>query len=235
MILQCHDELGSTNDEASRLAHAGAPHGTVICARRQTAGRGRQGRRWISPIGNLHASFILRPGVPAARTAEIGFVAAVAIAATLDAMLPGQLTLKWPNDVLLGGAKVAGILTELVEAAVVVGIGLNVAHVPPDMPYAVTSLSAQGCRVTVEEVLAALMQHFEHGLAAWAQDGFDPVRAAWLQRGPAPGQAMRAGDLTGRFAGLAADGALLLDTGSGTRRVVAGEVAYIGGRSIQER
>jgi BirA family transcriptional regulator, biotin operon repressor / biotin---[acetyl-CoA-carboxylase] ligase len=239
MILHRHDELGSTSDEASRLAREGAPHGTVICARRQTAGRGRQGRRWISPVGNLHASFLLRPGVPAARTAEIGFVAAVAIAAALDTILPGQATLKWPNDVLLGGAKVAGILTELVEATVIVGIGINVAHVPPDMPYPVTSVAAQGCHVTVEEVLAALMQHFGQGLEAWTQGGFGPVREAWLRRGPSAGQAMRAGDLTGRFAGLAGDGALLLETGNGTRRVVAGEVAYvggsIGGKSIQER
>jgi BirA family transcriptional regulator, biotin operon repressor / biotin---[acetyl-CoA-carboxylase] ligase len=235
MILHCHDELGSTSDEALRLAREGAPHGTVICARRQTAGRGRQGRRWISPAGNLHASFLLRPGVPAMRTAEIGFVAAVAVAATLDAMLPGQAALKWPNDVLLGGAKVAGILTELVEEAVIVGIGVNVAHVPPDMPYQVTSLAAQGCGATAEEVLASLMQHFEQGLAAWTQGGFGPVRAAWLQRGPSLGQAMRAGEGTGRFAGLAEDGALLLETENGTRRVVAGEVAYTGGRSIQER
>ncbi len=226
MILHCHDELGSTNDEAARLAREGAPHGAVICARRQTAGRGRQGRRWVSPVGNLHASFLLRPGVPVARTAEIGFVAAVAIAATLDAVLPGQATLKWPNDVLISGAKVAGILTELVEDAVIVGIGVNVTHVPPDMPYPVVSLAALGSHATADEVLAGLMQQFGRGLAAWAQDGFGPVRTAWLRRGPALGQALRAGALAGGFAGLAEDGALLLDTEGGTRRVVAGEVAY---------
>jgi BirA family biotin operon repressor/biotin-[acetyl-CoA-carboxylase] ligase len=235
MILYCHEELGSTNDEAARLAREGAPHGVVICARRQTAGRGRQGRRWISPVGNLHASFLLRPDVPAMRTPEIGFVAAVAITATLDPMAPEQVTLKWPNDVLLSGAKVAGILTELVEGAVIVGIGVNVAHVPPDMPYPVASLSAHGCRATVDEVLAGLMQHFEQGLAAWTQGGFAPVRTAWLQRGPPLGQRMQAGEQAGRFAGLADDGALLLETESGMRRVVAGEVAYAGGRSIQER
>ncbi len=235
MILHWHDELESTNDEASRLAQAGAPGGTVVCARRQTAGRGRQGRRWSSPVGNLHASFLLRPGVPASRSAEIGFVAAVAVAAALDTVLPEKARLKWPNDVLIGGAKVAGILTELVDDAIIVGIGINVAHVPPDVPYAVTSLSAEGCQTTVDAIVAALVQAFDAALAAWIDGGFDPVREAWLRRGPPAGQAMRSGDVEGQFAGLAADGALLLDTGKGVRRVVAGEVGYVGGRSIQDR
>ena len=129
MNLLLHEELGSTSDEARRLAQANAPHGTVVAARRQTAGRGRQGRVWVSPAGNLHASFLLRPGVAAVRVPEIGFVAALAVAETVDAVLPAgpAATLKWPNDVQLAGAKVAGLLVELVEdGAVIVGIGVNV-------------------------------------------------------------------------------------------------------------
>ena len=228
MIVQRHARLGSTNDEALRQARDGAPGGTVVVAARQDAGRGRQGRNWASPPGNLHASFLLRPAVPPARAAEIGFVAALAVAGALDGFVPGA-RLKWPNDVLLGGAKVAGILSERVDAAVVVGIGVNVAHAPPAMPYPVASLAGHGATATVDAVLAALVAQMEQGLARWEANGFAAVRDAWLQRGPALGQALQARlgarTLAGSFAGLDVDGALLLDTPGGRRRVVAGDVA----------
>jgi BirA family transcriptional regulator, biotin operon repressor / biotin---[acetyl-CoA-carboxylase] ligase len=229
MNLVIHDELGSTSDEARRQAQDGAPHGIVIAARCQTAGRGRQGRTWVSPAGNLHASLLLRPEIAAARVPEIGFVAALAVADTVDAVLPGgpAAGLKWPNDVQLLGAKVAGILVELVEdGAVIAGIGVNVAHTPPDMPYPVTCLAAHGCQTAMEGVLQALIAAFERHWLAWSTAGFDPVRDAWLRRGPPLGQVLqvRSGQ-QGRFAGLDADGALLLETADGTRRVVAGEVA----------
>jgi len=229
MKLVLYDELGSTSDEARRQSQDGAPHGTIIAARRQTAGRGRQGRAWVSPAGNVHASFLLRPGVTAARVPEIGFVAALAVADTVDASLPGgpAAGLKWPNDVQLLGAKVAGILVELVEGgAVIVGIGVNVAHAPPDMPYPVTCLAAHGCRAAMEDVLHALVTAFERRWLAWSTAGFDPVRDDWLRRGPPLGQTLQVRDgQQGRFAGLDADGALLLETPDGMRRVVAGEVA----------
>jgi BirA family transcriptional regulator, biotin operon repressor / biotin---[acetyl-CoA-carboxylase] ligase len=228
MNLLLHEELGSTSDEARRLAQANAPHGTVVAARRQTAGRGRQGRVWVSPAGNLHASFLLRPGVAAVRVPEIGFVAALAVAETVDAVLPAgpAATLKWPNDVQLAGAKVAGLLVELVEdGAVIVGIGTNVAHAPPDLPYPVACLAAHGARAGMEDVLQILMATFERHLLDWSTAGFSPVRDAWMQRGPRLGEALQIRNgQQGRFAGLDTDGALLLETPDGVRRVLAGEV-----------
>lgn len=231
MILRRYEVLGSTNDEAFRLAHDGAAHGTVVTARQQTAGRGRQGRSWISPPGNLLVSFLFRssgfPGFTASRGAELGFVAAVAVADTIAA-LTGGCQLKWPNDVLLDGAKTAGILTEMAGDAIVVGIGINVAHSPAHMPYAVTSLAAAGAAADAETVLAVLMDRMDNRIAEWAAQGFDAIRVAWLLRGPSIGQVMTArcggGWLDGQFAGLAGDGALLLQTRDGIQRIVAGEV-----------
>ncbi|HEY0183926.1 MAG TPA: biotin--[acetyl-CoA-carboxylase] ligase [Rhodopila sp.] len=222
-----HEELGSTSDEARRLAQGGAPHGTVVVARRQTAGRGRLGRVWVSPVGNLYASFLLRPGVAAARVPEIGFIAAVSVADAVDAALAAAAAaLKWPNDVQIAGAKVAGILVEAEsDGVVIVGTGVNVGFAPLDLPYPVTSLAAHGSAATVDAVLQALAAAFERHLAAWSAAGFGPVREAWLRRGPALGQAvqLRTGQ-QGDFAGLDADGALLLATPAGVRRVVVGEV-----------
>src|ERR1700744_3471109 len=123
-----HDRIGSTNDEARRLAKEGAPHGTVVHADEQTAGRGRMAHKWFSPPGNLYVSILLRTGEPAARTAELSFLAALAVADTAGARLPRQTRamLKWPNDVLVSGAKIAGILLEQVDDATIMGIGLNV-------------------------------------------------------------------------------------------------------------
>ncbi len=228
--LHAHDSLGSTNDEARRLAAEGAPHGTVVTARRQTAGRGRLGRSWSSPPGNLYASFLLRPGVPAARASELGFVAAVAVAESCDALLPPRqrVSLKWPNDVLLDGAKLAGILAEMTDdGVVVVGIGLNVEWAPDGLPYSATDLCAHA-HVSVGAALQAVADAMARRMAGWQVDGFDPVRHAWMARGPARGAplAVRIGaaQFAGRYAGLDECGALLLDGEAGCRRFVAGEV-----------
>lgn len=228
-----HDELSSTMDEAQALARAGAPDGTVVVARRQTAARGRQGRAWVSPEGNLHASVLLRPGVPVARLTELGFVAALAVADAVDDALPGrEARLKWPNDVLVDGAKVAGILVELAqEGAAVVGIGVNVAHSPEGVPYPANSLRGAGGTAAADAVLDTLLEALDARLTLWLTEGFAFVRAAWLARGPMYDEPIRLrfGDAftDGRFAGLDADGALLIRTESGTRRVVAGEVTNV--------
>src|ERR1700709_2730143 len=109
-----HEKIGSTNDEARRLANEGAPHGTVVHADEQITGRGRLSHTWFSPPGNLYVSIVLRTGQPAARAAELSFLAALAVADTVEALLPRGIRtmLKWPNDVLVNGAKIAGILLE---------------------------------------------------------------------------------------------------------------------------
>ena len=130
------DEAGSTNDEAKDRAVAGAPEGTVIWARQQRAGRGRRGRAWVSPPGNLYLSVILRPACEARSVAQLSFVAALAVLDLVDGPLPGRACCKWPNDILVDGGKVAGILLESALRAegrvdwVVLGIGVNLASHP---------------------------------------------------------------------------------------------------------
>ena len=225
-----YDSIGSTNDEAQRLAAEGAPHGTVVHADQQTAGRGRLARRWASPPGNLYLSIVLRPDVPPARSAEIGFVAALAVADGVDALLPRQMraTLKWPNDVLVNDGKIAGILAEDAGNALIVGIGIDVLQAPSGVSYKVSTIVGCGGLATVdgarERVLAALSNWFD----IWRQDGFAPIRAAWLARAHPIGSALnvRVGErfVSGDFAGIDADGALLLDTPDGRTRIVAGDV-----------
>jgi BirA family transcriptional regulator, biotin operon repressor / biotin---[acetyl-CoA-carboxylase] ligase len=221
--------VGSTNDEAARLAEVGAPEGTVVWAREQTGGRGRRGRSWASPVGNLYTSTIVRPDCPAARATELGFVAALAVA---DMVPPDrELRLKWPNDVLVGGGKVAGILPESSIGAdgraehVILGIGVNVGFAPslPEMRYPGACLGG-----TVEMALGTLAAALARRLAQWRRDGFEPVRAEWLAKAGPLGLEVdvKLGDelVRGRFAGMDREGALLLDTVSGPRRIVAGEL-----------
>ena len=174
----------------------------------------------------------MRPGVPAVRAGEVGFVAAVAVADTVAALLPPDRTvaLKWPNDVLIAGAKLCGILAEwLPDDAVIVGIGLNVSHAPAGLPYPATCLAAEGCGFDVQTVLLRLVERMAAGVEAWRTAGFAPVRAAWMARGPALGTPLQlrlgATEVVGAYAGLDADGALLLQTETGLRRLVTGDVA----------
>jgi BirA family biotin operon repressor/biotin-[acetyl-CoA-carboxylase] ligase len=236
-VVQHHAVLASTMDEARARARDGAPDGTVVVASRQTQGRGRHGRDWISPAGNLYTSVLLRPGLPQVRLSELGFVAGLAVADAVDAVLQdgavlqgGRARLKWPNDVLIDGAKIAGILVEIVEDnAAVIGIGLNIVEAPAAMPYPITCLRDAGATtaspVTVlTQLLAALERHLSH----WMEHGFAWSRAAWLVRGPAEGEIVRirigSRVEAGRFAGLDIDGALLLHAADTTRRIVAGDV-----------
>ncbi len=219
-----YDSIGSTSDEARRLAEAGAPHGTVVIAREQTAGRGRQGRQWASPPGNLYISIILCLGLAHTRLPELGFVAALAAADTVEAFTDRLVTLKWPNDVLVDAAKIAGILTEHADPAIILGIGINVGQAPTGTPYKTTTLNGPSVDAVGARLLEALAQH----VTRWSQDGFAPIRAGWLARAHPPGTPLRIilGDavIEGRFADLAPDGALLLRTGTITRRILAGEV-----------
>jgi BirA family biotin operon repressor/biotin-[acetyl-CoA-carboxylase] ligase len=221
--------VGSTNDEAARLADNGAPEGTVVWAREQTGGRGRRGRRWVSPPGNLYTSTILRPNCPAARAAELGFVAALAVA---DIVPPERaVRVKWPNDVLVDSGKVAGILPESAIGQdgkaehVVVGIGVNVGFAPqlPEMRYPGAMLGG-----TVESALEKLAAALAVRLDQWRRDGFDAIRAAWLAKAGPVGLDVdvKLGEelVQGRFAGIDNDGALLLDTPAGPRKIVAGEL-----------
>lgn len=230
-----HDRIGSTNDEARRLAREGAPHGTVIHADEQTAGRGRLAHTWFSPPGNLYVSILLRTGQPAARTAELSFLAALVVADTVEAMLPRQTRamLKWPNDVLINGAKIAGILLEQADDATIIGIGLNVLQAPSNTAYKTTTMVANGGIASVDGARDILLDGLGRHLKVWQVDGFVPIRQQWLDRSYPIGAAIRVNaggqPIAGHFAGLDVDGALLLDTPDGHRRIVAGEVTATGG------
>ncbi len=140
--IQHHERIGSTNDEARRLAASGAPHGTVVHADEQAAGRGRFGRTWFSPPGNLYLSVLLRLDLPPDRGPELSFVTALTVADAVDALLPKQSrsTLKWPNDVLVNDGKIAGILVESADDAQIIGIGVNVLEAPRNAPYKTSTL-----------------------------------------------------------------------------------------------
>ena len=232
--LQQFERIDSTNDEARRQALSGAPEFTLVTAREQSAGRGRRGNRWESPPGNLHCSLLLRPACSAADAAQLGFAASLAVAETVERLLPdgADIAVKWPNDVLLGGAKLAGILLESRSAGdalefLVIGIGMNLAAHPPDTPYPATSLAAWGAQVTPDMVLPILGARLLAWYETW-RGGFAPLRAAWLARARGLGQAIRVrlpdGEIEGRFDGLDEAGRLLLSGHGESRAIAAGEV-----------
>ena len=240
------EQVDSTNEEAKRRARQGAPDKTLICAAVQTAGRGRGGRAWISPPGNLYLSLVLRPDCPVPRAAELGFVAAVALgAALLDIAADLPLELKWPNDVLLRGRKLAGILIEADSHAsgtlewLVLGVGVNIASHPAGTAFPATSLTAEGLTaVAVETVRDAFAARFLEAMEAWQYRGFGPIRERWKARAAGIGSVITVrlpnATLRGTFIDLDADGALLLGAEKGApetnggpvQRITAGDVFF---------
>jgi BirA family transcriptional regulator, biotin operon repressor / biotin---[acetyl-CoA-carboxylase] ligase len=232
-----YERIGSTNDEARRLAREGAPEGTVIWALEQTAGRGRRGRSWTSPPGNLYASLIVRPDCPALKAAQLGFVAALGVGDALRAKLPEieELSFKWPNDVLLRGRKLAGILLESETPArqdlafVIVGIGANLVSSPQELDFPATSVAEEGLDPpSPSALLEAITKDFRDWLQRWRMAGFAPVRLAWRARATSIGNSIRvrleATTLHGRFLDIDDDGALLLETAVERQRISAGEI-----------
>lgn len=222
--------VGSTNDWLTERA-ATLPDEAWVFADAQTGGRGRRGRVWTSLPGNVFASVLTRPQPGEGPTQQLSFVAAVALAATLDDWVAAvRLSLKWPNDVLLDGVKVAGILLEKQGEACVVGIGVNLAAHPTDSERPATSLAAMGIAAPPPgKFVGKLSRQFARTRAAWRDQGFTVTRAAWLARAAGLGRPLvaRLGHetLTGVFDGLADDGALQLRLDSGhVRAVHAGEV-----------
>jgi BirA family transcriptional regulator, biotin operon repressor / biotin---[acetyl-CoA-carboxylase] ligase len=232
-----YDTIGSTNDEAKRLARDGAAEGLVVWAKQQQSGRGRRGRAWVSPPGNLYMSLVLRPRCRAAVAAQLGFVAALGLGEALSELAPGSIDFryKWPNDLLANGKKLAGILLETEMVAgdqpdfVVMGVGVNLASSPRDVVYPATSLAEEGMtEIAPQTTLAGFVQHFAPWLARWRDEGFAPIRAAWLARAKGLGEAVQVrlerGTLDGRFLDLDDDGALVLGMPEGSRRIAAGEI-----------
>lgn len=233
--LQVYEALGSTSDLCRTLAVAGEPGPLAILARRQTEGRGTQGRKWVSTAGNLFLSVLLRSREQARDVGQWSLLAGVALVEALLPLLPtpAALRLKWPNDVLLDGAKLAGILVESSAKAdgtldwLVVGIGVNLTAAP-DLPDRRTAAVAQVATPPGAEDMARLvLTRLSHWRQVRLLEGFAPIRAAWLEHAPALGTrlTLRLGgrSVGGSFAGLAHDGSLLLATGGRVHAFAAGE------------
>lgn len=233
------DEIDSTNSEALRRAAAGERGPLWITARQQTRGRGRSGRTWASIGESLAATLLFAPAAPVPALAGLSLVAGIASHDAVAAALPGaaraEVRLKWPNDVLIGRAKVSGILVETslfgTEAVAAIGIGINVGAVPEVGGRETTALAAHGATADFREMSAALASALSRWLGIWSGGpGFAAIREAWLLRGGALGEPITVnagGDLVaGRYAGLDADGGLLLDVGLGQpRKFSFGDVA----------
>ena len=235
--IERHQSLVSTNDEAMRRAREGHDGGVWIIADEQTGGRGRHGRPWTSPPGNLHASLLLINPVAVAQTPELGFVAGVALASALRDCLGGddRLKIKWPNDMLHDGAKLAGLMLEgstLADGrfAVVIGIGVNCASHPGDLAYPATSLSQiAGTGIGAAEILARLVNQMNHWLGLYGKGrNFALIRQQWLALAAGLGSMIMV-DIGGRkvagcFNSIDPRGRLILETPDGHSFIEAGDV-----------
>ncbi len=231
------DALDSTNEEAKRLARNGGSNGAVIWAKRQTEGKGRMGRAWVSSEGNLFVSVLLQPEKPLPELCQLSFVAAVAAIEALEALLsdPTHLKCKWPNDILLGDRKLGGILLESFrdgneKSWVVVGLGINVDSFPPRTEFPATCLKDAGVElVSAKIILSRFIHHFIERYNEWNIKGFAPVRKRWTQSAWGMEQRLCArlpeGNIEGIAQGIDADGSLLLKLDNGKRQQVhAGDV-----------
>ncbi len=237
--IEAHEEVGSTNTEAMRLALEGAPEGTVVLADAQSEGRGRLDRTWESPPSrNLYLSVVLRPDIPAAQASLIPLTAGVAAADVLLQYCPGRVRLKWPNDVLVGGKKICGILTEMRTRGdrvqfLVVGIGMNLnmrkLDFPRELRETATSLQIEtGGEIDRLDFAVRLFESLERWYRIFLEGDGAAIRERWLQGADCLGKRAEVvlGGTTerGTIVGLDPTGALLLEGETGVRQVLAGDV-----------
>ncbi len=230
----------STNTQAWRLALEGAPEGTAVVADAQTRGKGRLTRSWESPPGtNIYTSLVLRPRIAPAAAPQLTLVAGVAVAELLAGYLPAGVTIKWPNDILIGGKKICGILTEMKSSAagidfIILGIGINInaerAAFAPEIRETATSLKiATGTKFDRRELISELFSRLEKWYSVFLNRGFPGVRETWLQYADIMERPVRVvfkEDVhSGIVTGIDDDGTLVMQDSQGvTRRVVAGDV-----------
>ena len=242
-------ETDSTNAEAMRRALSGERGPLWVLADKQTAGRGRSGRTWISGPGNLFASLLIETGCPIAKAGQLSLVAGVAAIDAIRKAGPlsgATLRLKWPNDLLIGQAKAGGILVESSSRGAgegriaVIGVGLNLASAPPDLEPGATNLAVHGLSLSPHEALCFLADTMDLCIKTWNEGaGFAAIRTSWLQRAGPVGEPLTVhapeGAVEGRFAGLDEEGALLIAVaGGGERRFNYGDVTLQGPRPDSE-
>jgi len=228
------DTVDSTQSVAFALAERGAADRTVVVADQQLAGRGRRGRTWRAPAGtSLLASIIVRPRLPQSLLSTLSLSTAVAVAEALRRVAKVDARLKWPNDVLVAGKKVAGILLESrmsggSSVVTIIGVGINLGQreFPPDLAEGATSIALEtGQAPSRESVLAALLEEFDAWRARLEGEGFGPVREAWRRLSDTLGRRVTVDTVTGLAADLDTDGALLIDVAGTLTRVLAGVVS----------
>jgi BirA family biotin operon repressor/biotin-[acetyl-CoA-carboxylase] ligase len=235
--LIARESVGSTNDEARALIAAGAASGAVVWAEHQTAGRGRYGREWVSPPGNLYCSIILRPSPEQERLTDIAFVTALAVRDAVCQVLPSDtdITFKWPNDVLAGGRKIAGVLIEAEKlpdedrTALIIGVGINILSAPRETSYPATCISALARAPKVARLLSLLVVSLDRRVAAWTRSGFGAVRREWMDHAYGVGtQVSASSGVSGTFTGLDETGAIIIALTDGVQhRLVSGSVRYL--------
>ena len=237
--IEYYEELESTNTEALRLALENAPEGTVVIADAQSEGRGRLDRIWESPPSlNLYLSVVLRPDIPAAASSLIPLMVGVAVADIISKYGPGQVRLKWPNDVLIDGKKICGILTEMRTKAdrvhfIIVGIGVNINMRKLDFPRGIRE-TATSLRILTEceldriDVAIRLFESLERWYRIFLSGGEAAIREKWLQYAELIGKRIevvfKSDTQRGTVAGLDENGALLLEGETGVQQVLAGDV-----------
>lgn len=233
-----YDIIGSTNEEAKRLAMDGAPEGIVVWAKNQSSGIGRRGRKWVSAEGNLYFSILLRPEYLALKALQLGFLTSLCIVEEVALVLPSSASVncKWPNDVLVEGSKVSGILLESHTKPLggidwlVIGVGLNIKSSPENVEFPATSLIQEGAKknISAEMMLEKFSHRFLLGYMSWKELGFEPVRRAWLHHAALLRKKiivrLERETLTGEFKDLDKDGALILLHNGDERRITAGDV-----------
>ena len=237
------DTVDSTNAEARRRADMGEPGPLWIWSARQSKGRGRSGREWVSQVGNLFASLLIRLDCPLATASQLALVAGIITFETIAKLIAYEgraaLLLKWPNDVLLAEEKIAGMLLENLGdpgangSVVVIGTGINLANHPDNLPQPAISLDAYGLTVTPAQALEVLAATTHEWLQRWGEGAtFPTIRRAWLDRAGPLGRPLvvnlRGKEIEGTYAGLDPEGALRIKTESGVQTINAGDVYFAG-------
>jgi BirA family biotin operon repressor/biotin-[acetyl-CoA-carboxylase] ligase len=228
-------ETGSTNDDLAALAREGAAEGVWLRAERQSGGRGRQGREWHSPPGTLYASTLVRVGPADPPAPTLALVAAVALQEVVSSFTPARtrIEIKWPNDLLVAGAKLSGILLERMDDAVIVGFGVNLADHPEETTRPAINMGMLGGAPDPARFLDALAASFATWVRRWREEGLGPIRERWLDAAHPLGTPLSthtAGGerIEGLFEGLEESGALRLRLADGSSQVIhAGDVFLI--------